>query len=142
MGKIHARELESYKDFSVLWSPLFDDLRAATDVDATWTTKTIRPSAISGKGGKETAGEEREDVLLTEFETRALKQIEQGASEVLEHPTPGNVFYLRPVRVLKSCTFCHSDSKQQSFAWLTKSNRVDGVVISLQITLAQQKVEE
>ncbi len=152
LAKIHSRELDTNAGMGEYWNVLFAQILTATDVDASWKSKIIRPSVVTNEQGTEGARKKGDDLALTEFEKRASRLIERGADEVIEHPTPASVLYLRPVQVLEPCLVCHSDpqddkpissmiSRRLGYEVLSpldgmmKSNKVDGRMISLQITV-------
>jgi len=150
LGRIHTRELEEREDFRPMWDDLYKQLSAEAQLDASWTAKII-PGRQDRSLALQTLGKEavekiekQEDASLTEFEKRAIKKISQGAEEVLESPSPGSVLYMRPIRLLKSCTLsCHGEPDRKLTAQLSGIERpIKGAKISLQIAVGKQQAEK
>jgi hypothetical protein len=144
LARIHVRESFNEVARAALWDTFYRDLRAESQIDASWTVKIIHKTPdrslaleVLGKEAVEKVNRQ-EDRLLSEFERRAIDKIEQGEEEVLESPSPGKILYLRSFHPMESCTtVCHAPLPKTMplpEKALAKEMDLSGMKISLQIT--------
>ena len=149
LARIHHHALETTAEFQPVVDQLYDQLRIAMQVDATWKARVVLSPDLRTKkedpppGDAKPRPRTRDDRPLTDFETRALRKLAKGDGEVLEYAPSGDILYMQPVRMRESCVMvCHRPlpGLQRDLAETLPDVGVtvaDGAAISLIITLRE-----